>query len=172
MFLKKGILLSQFIFPTLMFTLILLLSHLLDFMIGMIFSVLIICCIQFFGVSLKYLKLPWSPHRHLFQVLELNTFKNLSSMLLILFLKIQHILSDYIRYTCSLQKILKFQRSMKITHFFFFFCFSRTASCGIWRFPGQGSNQSSSHRPTPQPQQPRIRATSVTYTQLTATQDP
>ena len=27
---------------------------------------------------------------------------------------------------------------------------------GIWRFPGQGSNQSCSHQPTPQPQQRQI----------------
>ena len=37
-------------------------------------------------------------------------------------------------------------------------------SRGIWRFPGQGSNQSCSHRPTPEPQQRGIRAASATYT--------
>ena len=35
---------------------------------------------------------------------------------------------------------------------------------GIWRFPGQGSNQSFSHWPSPQPQQCQIQATSSTYT--------
>ena len=35
---------------------------------------------------------------------------------------------------------------------------------GIWRFPGQGSNRSCSHRPTPQPQQRGIQAASATYT--------
>ena len=35
---------------------------------------------------------------------------------------------------------------------------------GLWRFPGQGSNQSCSHQPTPKPQQCRIRAKSATYT--------
>ena len=34
----------------------------------------------------------------------------------------------------------------------------------IWRFPGQGSNQSCSSQPTPQPQQCWIRAASATYT--------
>lgn len=36
--------------------------------------------------------------------------------------------------------------------------------CGTWRFPGQGSNRSCCCRPTPQPQQRQIRATSATYT--------
>ena len=34
----------------------------------------------------------------------------------------------------------------------------------MWRFPGQGSNQSYRCQPTPQPQQLRIRASSATYT--------
>jgi len=34
----------------------------------------------------------------------------------------------------------------------------------IWRFPGEESNQSCSHWPTPQPQQRQIRAMSATYT--------
>ena len=38
-------------------------------------------------------------------------------------------------------------------YFLSFFAFSRAASCGTWRLPGQGSNQSCSRRPTPQPQQ-------------------
>ena len=48
----------------------------------------------------------------------------------------------------------------------YLFCFlsfqGRTRS--IWRFPGQGSNRSCSHRPTPQPQQHGIRAASAAYT--------
>ena len=36
--------------------------------------------------------------------------------------------------------------------------------CGIWKFPGYGSNQSCSCRPTPQPQQCQIQAISATYT--------
>ena len=36
-------------------------------------------------------------------------------------------------------------------------------TCGIWRLPGQGSNRSCSCLPTPQTQQRRIQATSVTY---------
>ena len=35
---------------------------------------------------------------------------------------------------------------------------------GIWRFPDQGSNRSYNCQPTPQPQQCKIRATSLTYT--------
>ena len=35
---------------------------------------------------------------------------------------------------------------------------------GIWKFPGQWLNWSCSCRPTPQPQQSRIQAASVTYT--------
>ena len=44
----------------------------------------------------------------------------------------------------------------------FFFSFY---SCiwSIWKFPGQGLNQSCSCRPTPQPQQCRIRVLSETY---------
>ena len=44
--------------------------------------------------------------------------------------------------------------------FFLSFCLF----LGIWRFPGQGSNRSCSRWPTPEPQQCRIRASSVTYT--------
>ena len=36
-------------------------------------------------------------------------------------------------------------------------------TCGIWKFPGQGSNWSCSCQLTPQPQQLRIQATSVSY---------
>ena len=46
--------------------------------------------------------------------------------------------------------------------FFLFFCFFQGHSCGIWKFPGQGSNQSYSCQPTPQPHQ--IQAMSVTDT--------
>ena len=51
-------------------------------------------------------------------------------------------------------------------HFISFlsFCHFQGYSCGIWRFPGQGSNQSYNCRPTPQPQQCQIRGVSVTYT--------
>ena len=49
--------------------------------------------------------------------------------------------------------------------FFFFwsFCHFLGRSHSIWRFPGQGSSWSCSHRPTPQPQQRGIQATSATY---------
>ena len=46
--------------------------------------------------------------------------------------------------------------------FFFFFCLFRQ-NLGIWRFPGYGSNRSYSCQLTPQPQQCRIQAVSVTY---------
>ena len=36
-------------------------------------------------------------------------------------------------------------------------------TCGMWRFPDQGLNQSCSCRPMPQPQQRRIQGASVTY---------
>ena len=48
--------------------------------------------------------------------------------------------------------------------FFGLFAFSRAASCGMWRFPGQGSNWNYSCWPTPGPQQRGIQATSATYT--------
>ena len=41
------------------------------------------------------------------------------------------------------------------SEFYFIFAFSGR-TLGIWRFPGQGSNQSYSCRPTPQPQPCRI----------------
>ena len=44
------------------------------------------------------------------------------------------------------------------------FCLFWGRSCGIWRFPGWGSNQSCSCRPTPEPQQCGIQAASATYT--------
>ena len=45
----------------------------------------------------------------------------------------------------------------------FFFPFE-CHTCGIWKFPGQGSNWSCSCQPTPQPQQCSIWAVSVTNT--------
>ena len=45
----------------------------------------------------------------------------------------------------------------------FFFCLFR-ATPTAWRFPGEESNQSSSCRPTPQPEQCQIQVESVTYT--------
>ena len=47
---------------------------------------------------------------------------------------------------------------------FFIFAISLGHSCGIWRFPGQGSNRSYSCWPVPQPQQHEILAVSSTYT--------
>ena len=44
------------------------------------------------------------------------------------------------------------------------FCFSFYGhTCSIWKFPGLGSNQSHSCRPTPQPQQCQIPDSSATY---------
>ena len=48
--------------------------------------------------------------------------------------------------------------------FFLSFCHFLGRTSGIWRFPGWELNQSCSHRPTPEPQQRRIRAVSATYT--------
>ena len=47
---------------------------------------------------------------------------------------------------------------------YIFFSFAFSVCCGIRGFPGQGSNRSYSCRPTPQPQQRQIRATSATCT--------
>ena len=47
----------------------------------------------------------------------------------------------------------------------FFFAF-QGHTCSIWKFLGQGSNQSCSCRPTPEPQQSRIWGASVTYHRL------
>ena len=44
-------------------------------------------------------------------------------------------------------------------HLFSFYCHT----CGIWKFPGQASNQSCSCQPMSQPQQHQIQATSATY---------
>ena len=44
------------------------------------------------------------------------------------------------------------------------FCLFQCRSRGIWKFPGQGSNWSCSHLPTPQPQQHGIQATSANTT--------
>ena len=49
-------------------------------------------------------------------------------------------------------------------HLFIYLFIFQGCTCGIWRFPGQGSNQSCSCQSTPQPQPHQIRATSVTYT--------
>ena len=47
--------------------------------------------------------------------------------------------------------------------FYFILFYFMGQTCGIWTFPGEGSNQSCSCRPTPQPQQCQTGATSVTY---------
>lgn len=47
---------------------------------------------------------------------------------------------------------------------FFFFFFLKGHNCGIWKFPGWGSNQSCTCQPTPQPHKPQqlqIQAVSV-----------
>ena len=46
--------------------------------------------------------------------------------------------------------------------FFFFFSFC-SCTCSIWKFLGQGLNQSCSCQSAPQPQQHGVRAASVTY---------
>ena len=63
---------------------------------------------------------------------------------------------------------------LKSVGFFGFFVvvFFQGRTCGMWRFPGLGSNWSCSRRPTPEPQQLGIRAAYVTYTTVTATPDP
>ena len=48
--------------------------------------------------------------------------------------------------------------------FSFFFWSFYGLTCGIWNFPGQGSIQSCSCWPTPQPQQHQFWATFATYT--------
>ena len=67
--------------------------------------------------------------------------------------------------------IIDLQCCIRFRFFFFFFffvflsfCHFLGHSCGIWRLPGQGSNQSCSHRPMPELQQHRIWAVSATYT--------
>ena len=47
---------------------------------------------------------------------------------------------------------------------FLLFFWGGSCTCGLWKFPGQGWNQSYSCWPTPQPQPHRIWAMSVTYT--------
>ena len=49
-----------------------------------------------------------------------------------------------------------------------FLCFFLWLHLSIWKFLGQGSNQSCSCQPTPQPQQHGLRATSETYTTVCA----
>ena len=48
--------------------------------------------------------------------------------------------------------------------YFLSFCHFLGGSLSIWRFPGQGSNPSCSHRPMPESQQRGIRAACATYT--------
>ena len=69
------------------------------------------------------------------------------------------IVYNFLAFLCSFITFV-----LLIFFFFFFFAFSRATSCGIWRFPGWGSNWSCSHRPMPEPQQCGIRAASATYT--------
>ena len=59
---------------------------------------------------------------------------------------------------------LRFQSLVIFFCLFVFFFSFQGHTRGIWMFPGQGSNQSYSCRPIPQPQQHQIRTTSVTYT--------
>ena len=60
----------------------------------------------------------------------------------------------------------------------FFVCLSvclfafQVRTCGIWKFPGQGSNQNCSPGPMPEPQQREIRAHLRPTPQLRATLEP
>ena len=56
------------------------------------------------------------------------------------------------------------QFTLGFLFFLSFFFFPQGRTCGTWRFPGQVSNQSCSHCPTPEPKQHQTRATSATYT--------
>ena len=56
--------------------------------------------------------------------------------------------------------------SHMLEYFFLSFCIFQGCTRGIWRFSGQGSNWSYSHRSTPEPQQCGIRAMSATYTKV------
>ena len=73
---------------------------------------------------------------------------------------------------CAVQQVLKIFVSMSkgpvlvnfiISCCFDFFFFQGHTHC-IWKFPGQGLNQSCNCCPTPQPQQHGMQATSATYT--------
>ena len=57
-----------------------------------------------------------------------------------------------------------FQNKIILKAMLFFFFSFQDCPCGIYKFPGQESNQSCSCWPTPQPQQLGVPATSVTHT--------
>ena len=59
--------------------------------------------------------------------------------------------------------VVQFQFFEEALYCYFFFFLFQGCTCGIWKFPGQGSNQSCSCQPTPLPQQCGIQTMSVTY---------
>ena len=71
-------------------------------------------------------------------------------------------ISLYKLWICPLLLVLVTYFAFSI--FFFFFCSFYSCTCSIQKCPGQGSNQSCSCWPTPQPQQRWTRAISAAYT--------
>jgi len=67
-------------------------------------------------------------------------------------------------YMTKKKKKKKTENVIYIGRVLFFLFFFHDLTCGIWKFPGQGSNWSCSCQPTPQRQQQGIRATFAMYT--------
>jgi len=81
---------------------------------------------------------------------------------------------------CSLHKVVMWQKGLVVMsgalkvmlfcflfilfYLFLSFCHFLGCSRSIWRFPDQGSNQSCSHQPTPEPWQHGIQAAFATHT--------
>ena len=79
-----------------------------------------------------------------------------------------HVIILYFQREILLSRQFSISKYQNLSFFFFFFFFFFLSFWGcthcIWRFPGQGSNWSCSHRPIPWPQQHEIQAESATYT--------
>ena len=66
------------------------------------------------------------------------------------------------KHNTALTVIVKYWLYYVVTYILFIYFFD-SCTCSVWKFLGQGLNQSCSGRPPPQPQQCEIQAVSVIY---------
>ena len=88
--------------------------------------------------------------------------RNMTPLALFLFIKVVWAIQGLSWFHTNFRIVQCFEKCLLFIYLFILLF--RTTTLGMWRFPGEESNQSYSWWPTPQPQQHGIRAASETYT--------